>query len=1535
MKTTNNTTVNSVMSKYANYLLAILLLIGTCISAWGKNVSFSYTDLIGQGSSGSGSAFDGASRGSITIGGSGNGNTTYVQIYAGGTLTFTPIGGATITKIVLTATTAGYAREWSANTGEVSVSEATITWDGSSTSAVTLTNTETAQARITDMAVSYTPGTTYDVKWYVGGAIHHHEANAEPVLTLPDDVDDDALGGSCTGYTFMGWSETNIGSSPTNTRPTLFMTPPTISTDKIYYAVFADCSDENAWEITEIDNINSGTGYAAYNGSHTADGINYTSSNVMEQSSLIQFQSNSGYLFNTTNFSNDITRIVITSESSFWSVYTDDEEINSTPGSGALSVSSISTTRTYWATSANQTYFHIKGGDGTPKASSIKVYYGTISDYRTECDPCTANPSISGASIIGDLASGGVTSLTDLADLFAVSGSSKGDTYCSYSENGFVWSSTAANATALQKGGSGVNYITGTEPDVSGAYTGSLSETLTAGTTYYYRAYVKNNGDIVKYYPADNILSFTPQSVTFNSNGGSSVATIYVNNGATINQPSNPTKSGFVFGGWYTDNTTFEEAVDWDDAIDENKIYYAKWMTYTDYVFSCAELSLTGPTADLVFITSAASKTVRSQEAFHIEGNGLTPGATVTFSFGSTALDAIFKMKKADGTAPTVSNPGGTIDVDVYVYYTPTGTTDGLDQATNLTATVAGAKPKKATLNTKTIIGRHLPANFVIAAKFADNKWYALPANKATGNLTPVPIRVNSESAPTTAYCEKTNSFTLYQDNTSNSPKVILGLTNYKNDKDVSYALFGSSSGSTIGKSDGTVTGSIADQYKWTLAQQATSVSGIGDVKYLINVTNNARPLALRTYSGSTTWGLHPASGVRDTLMRLLTLQEVQPMSLKVMEWGTDAIVVSYPNGGSASGVQAAIGDASPSSVTMTSLGGDIYKISTISGLQSNPSKPLYIMATESGTSKQAVVTIPLIVTASKTEAQLRESLPGATADIRNATAKYIDVIIRNGGTMTTGTGSGNFADLYIYPGGKAIVSNNMSFGTIYMRGGYSFLDNKATYRYPDLCVKSGTMTTSGLKYDLYIDNRYYYTFSMPYDVTLASVKDEAGNEDFPVWVKHYNGATRASGTHVSGWEWYGDNPVTQHSFFAGVGYEITAKPKVSGRPIAIIRFPVKSGNITSDASREIGVSVGNYGYDDYESGSLAANNVGWNFVGNPYLTEYKAGTASPANDTLMIVAQGYVQHIDPTTGVWDGTYDWQASNKRFITVPYDTQSDYHSEYVATYTIPAFSAFFIQTETEGTFYMRGTRPQAAGVAPRYMQAQREKPEVHLDVLLRGDNEAVEAKAGLIIHDKYEGGLKDFEDVEQWFVDQNEQKTYTFASGTALAYNLTNEQAAAQVIPMGYIATVAGEHVYSISESNDVSRLVHLWLTDNETGMTTDLLVRDYTFTTDAGRYDERFTITAEFEREEVYTDVTDTGGNDWVASIGVYHDGNTLTLRGLPENSAVYVYDMTGKLMASDKQLNNVVSLSIAAQGVYNIRVVNGQNAVTLRSVIR
>lgn len=371
------------------YLALLALLLFVYANAWGKTASFTYEDLLGQGASGSGAAFTGASKGSITMSGYGNGNSSYVQIYANGTLTFTPLSGATISAITLTATTSTYARAWSASPGSVSVDDVTISWSGSSTSMVTLTNTAGAQARITNMVVTYSPGTTYDVEWFVGGVSVSHDDAAEPVITAPDDVDDDDLGGSCGSYAFVGWSETNIGSTPTNTRPTdLFFDAQIINEDKQYYAVFADCSGESAWEITAIDVVASGSGYTPYNGSHTADGISYTSSQVMEYTSTIQFQADAGYMYNTTAFNDPITRIAITSVNSDWRVYTSSSVINSTPNGGALARSTASTTHRFWTTGANQTYFHIRGGAAAFQATSIKVYYGSITDYRTECDAC-------------------------------------------------------------------------------------------------------------------------------------------------------------------------------------------------------------------------------------------------------------------------------------------------------------------------------------------------------------------------------------------------------------------------------------------------------------------------------------------------------------------------------------------------------------------------------------------------------------------------------------------------------------------------------------------------------------------------------------------------------------------------------------------------------------------------------------------------------------------------------------------------------------------------------------------------------------------------------------------------------------------------------------------------------------------------------------------------------------------------------------------------------------------------------------------
>jgi hypothetical protein len=1222
-------------------------------------------------------------------------------------------------------------------------------------------------------------------------------------------------------------------------------------------------------------------------------------------------------------------------------------------------------------TFAAQTYdVTLKPNGGSGSDQVVRVTYGEI-------PPTTLK--VGGGAVVIPTRTG-----YDFDGYYDVSASTGGTQYYSYKGNPKalaaenLWDkANDANLYArwiahtltitLDKGTGGTNDGTAVV-DYGTSALGDIDHATNSTTGYHLDGYytlggtkiLEANGD----FAADNITSYISDGnwiydddVTLYAHWALNTYTVHFNknnNDATGNMSDqvftygtaqNLTSCGFslagkVFDGWATSaggEKAYNNGAEVNNLTTTNEAtvnLFAKWRdgSYTDYVFSCAELTLTPKLVTAgapMFITSAAGKKVRSQDSILIVGSGLTPSTALTFP----DLHAKFEIKSRTGAA-LATDASGAINAVAYIFYTPAvgDTDDGLDEIAGITVRVEGAKPKTASL-TQSIIGRHLPAAFVIAVKHDDNQWYALPADMSgTGNPAPVAIRVDNTSSPTTAYCDNTNAYSLYA-STLNNISVQLAMPNNPHMANAALWANNALSSTNIGK-NGNTNGSSTDlggNYQWLFTQTATSVSGIGDVKYTMSNPNNAYPLKVWTNAGSTLWGLYSSGSAE---IRLLSMEVVKPLSLKVMEWGTDAIVVSYPNGGSATSPQVRIGDGDAANVTLTSLGGDIYKIATISNLQSNPAKTLIFTATESSVAKQIALAIPLIVSDVKTEADLRGAVPGANATEKNKVAKLTDVIIRNGGRLTTGTASGDFNDVYIYPGGKAKITNNFAARNIYMRGGYSFLDEKTTFRYPDLCVE-GAVTidlpaANKLYYDFYIDNRKYYMFSMPYDVTLASVTDEAGYDNFPVWVKHYDGNLRASGHGVSGWTWYGDDEETQHSFFAGIGYEITAKPKISGRPIAIIRFPVITGDITTDAGNSPGVTVTYYGKSAYETGTQTANNVGWNFIGNPYLTEYKA-----VSDTSMIVKSDFVQHKE--NGQWDGTYEWKETSARFITVPYDTYNDYHHELVKGYTIPAFSTFFFQfaKDATGTFHMGGDRPQAALAPARFGATPKATPEISLDIMLSGTGEAEEGKAGLIIHDKYDGGLKDFEDVEQWFVDKNVQKTYTFASGTALAYNLLNEEAINELIPMGYIATVGGEHVYALNEENDVSALEHLWLIDYTTGVTTDLLVRNYSFVTAAGRFDSRFAINAVLKQEEVPTNISNTPGGDWTTTIGVYSGENMLTLRGLPDNSAVYIYDMNGRLLQSSEKLSNIASFSIATQGVYNIRVIAEGKAITLRTVLR
>jgi len=73
-------------------------------------------------------------------------------------------------------------------------------------------------------------------------------------------------------------------------------------------------------------------------------------------------------------------------------------------------------------------------------------------------------------------------------------------------------------------------------------------------------------------------------TLSFNSNGGSTVSSIVKNAGVLITAPTNPTKTGYTFGGWYTESSltnafTFTATTKMPTS---NTILYAKW-TPTSY----------------------------------------------------------------------------------------------------------------------------------------------------------------------------------------------------------------------------------------------------------------------------------------------------------------------------------------------------------------------------------------------------------------------------------------------------------------------------------------------------------------------------------------------------------------------------------------------------------------------------------------------------------------------------------------------------------------------------------------------------------------------------------------------------------------------------------------------------------------------------------------------------------------------------------------------------------------------------------------
>ena len=227
--------------------------------------------------------------------------------------------------------------------------------------------------------------TTYTIKWHTAkGVTTDVTLNKGATITKP------TTDPTMTGYAFRGWTDQcNVATDGDGFTPlTNFGTA---DSDKDFYAVFAvetttggggTEDKEFSFNITKED-FNSRS-YGANNTEKTSTAtasdastmkVKWTSNQVMLQSGVMQWQKNTGYIFNSTDLGTIKSVEITKTDGTFTTYYGTSEQ----PSSG---------------TTVGNGYFQIKIGSATGKSSNIKVTFTqtvegggttTYSDYITTC----------------------------------------------------------------------------------------------------------------------------------------------------------------------------------------------------------------------------------------------------------------------------------------------------------------------------------------------------------------------------------------------------------------------------------------------------------------------------------------------------------------------------------------------------------------------------------------------------------------------------------------------------------------------------------------------------------------------------------------------------------------------------------------------------------------------------------------------------------------------------------------------------------------------------------------------------------------------------------------------------------------------------------------------------------------------------------------------------------------------------------------------------------------------------------------------
>lgn len=443
------------------------------------------------------------------------------------------------------------------------------------------------------------------------------------------------------------------------------------------------------------------------------------------------------------------------------------------------------------------------------------------------------------------------------------------------------------------------------------------------------------------------------------------------------------------------------------------------------------------------------------------------------------------------------------------------------------------------------------------------------------------------------------------------------------------------------------------------------------------------------------------------------------------------------------------------------------------------------------------------------------------------------DIVVRGGKTvLQTDVAVRN---VYVYPDGELVVADKCTLTCAKL-----FVRTTAT----EAGAVSGKIQAHETYYTRIVANRTkYFQFALPVQSTTNNIQTTAG--DICVLDKHwrlntYDTQLRAEqGNIADNWVRYTGETIEAHKGYAMLSASAYYREYL---------FPVVYAE--TKAEKQVAVTA--------PQGVVDAAHNGWNYICSPYADKY-----------ISVLAD------DPTERAYVSELRKDGSGYR--------------QHVADTIYPA-RPFYYQAAEAGNLIFGESLHFEAGVAQTvaaYIQTANPVATQWLQLVIRDTTDQTD-EANICTHPtKFATAYETGKDLLKLHGNGQHIELYSLMPCGELSFNALPDSLTATGVRLGYHAAQAGTYTLRLTPNNYLERVAQVWLTDKQSNTRTDLLLQDYSFTTQAGEHQDRFAVYCVFRTQE-----TPTG----------MHDGKTAGVaQKILLNGAIYVvrhgewFDLLGR----------------------------------------